>query len=55
MTLCANDLVTAIACSSGYGLIAGTCTACTVTNCSACNASAATCDTCAGGYGRTAD
>merc|ERR1711988_2030428 len=46
---------TAIACSSGYGLISGVCTACTVTNCMTCNSAAATCDTCMSGYGMTAD
>jgi len=50
MVTCATDLSTAATCESGYGLIAGVCTSCTVANCGSC-AAAAVCSSCMAGYG----
>jgi len=54
MATCTADLATAFTCDSGYGNIAGTCTACTVSNCFYCS-TAALCTSCMAGYGLNAD
>merc|ERR1711959_20744 len=54
MATCTADLATAYTCDSGYGNIAGTCTACTVANCFYCT-SADVCSSCVAGYGMMTD
>lgn len=54
MTMCDTDLATPVLCEDGYGVIGGTCVACTVENCADCSA-ADTCSTCVAGWSRSED